>query len=121
VDWKIDDRGNLVIEGGQIVWVKDQDAIAQKIRMRLMTLLEESVYDVRAGTPYLQVIFEPGTSLDAIRFILEQRVLGTPGVTDVTLTPVLDPEERVLTVTGTASTIRGDVTFSVTLSPGTGL
>lgn len=117
MDLKIDNNSDLLIEGGDLTFVKNQDALAQHCQMRLATWLGESPYDRNGGTPYRQVIFAPGTSLTAIRFILENRATQTPGITGAVITPVLDPETRELTATGTATSIRGDVSFSINIAP----
>jgi hypothetical protein len=108
--------GDLAIVNGELAFVTGQDAIAQALAFRLRTFLGESRYNRSAGVPYLQVIFRPGTPLQAIKFILEGVAMGTPGVTGVTLDePVLDPLTRALTITGKALTIEGDVTFNITI------
>jgi hypothetical protein len=108
--------GDMVIVDGELQFVVGQEAIAQDIEMRLETWLGETVYDVNAGVPYLQVIFaERNPNLNAIRFILEAIVRRTPGVLSVVedFTTDLDRQTRVLTVTGTAVTIEGNVDFSL--------
>lgn len=117
MDLRVDGATDLLIQGGDLVLVKNRDAIAQHVRMRLQTWMGESVYDENGGTPYTQVIFAAGTSDDAIRFILETRTNDTPGVTGCAIQVVADRETRAMTATGTATTVDGDVTFSVTLSP----
>lgn len=108
--------GDLEIVDGELAWVTGQDAIAQDIGFRLRTFLRESRYNRNAGAPWTQVIFRPGTTDQSRRFILEQQVMGAPGVTGCSLeTPVIDPETRACTVTGKAVTIRGEVDFSITV------
>jgi hypothetical protein len=116
MDLQATSTGDLAIVDGELAWVTGQDAIAQHIAMRLRTFLGESRYNTSEGVPWVQVIFRPGTPDQSRRFILEQAVTGTPGVTGCTLdTPVVDPETRACTVSGKAITIEGDVDFSVTV------
>ena len=110
----------MVIENGELVWVTGQDAIAQHIDMRLKTFLGETVYDQAAVVPYLQIIFVKSTPLDSVQFILTDVVTSTPGVTGAELAVDLDSLTRVLTVTGNAQTIEGNVDFSVSITPGQG-
>lgn len=117
-DLKIGTNSDLLFENGDLVMVRDQEAIAQHCQMRLATWFSESVYDPTDGTPFLEVIFAPGTSTNAIVFVLEQRILATPGVLTVALTPSLDRESRELTVTGRGTTIQGDVVFSIEINSG---
>ena len=116
MDLQATSTGDLDIVDGELAWVTGQDAIAQHIAFRLRTWLGESRYNTSEGVPYLQVIFRPGTTDQSRRFILEQAVIGTPGVTGCTIdTPVIDPETRACTVTGKAITVRGEVEFNITV------
>jgi len=116
MDIKIDNNQDMLIENGDLVFVKDGNAISQHIGMRLRCWLGESPYDTKAGVPYLTVIFQPGTTPSAIIFILEQVILQTPGVTGVKLNYTLDRENRELTVTGTAESIDGPIDFTEVIS-----
>ena len=109
--------GDMDLTNGELSFVTGQAAIAQDIQMRLQTWLGETPYDLSAGVPYLQVVFVRATPLDSVQFILEQQVLNTPGVTGVELTLTLDRPNRTLSVTGTATSIEGDVDFTVAVTP----
>lgn len=114
MDILADSTGDMAIVDGEISLVTGQDAIAQHIAFRLRTFLAESRYNTADGTPWTQIIFRPGTPKESVRFILEQRVVGTPGVTGASIEqPVIDPLTREATVTGTAVTIDGEVNFAV--------
>lgn len=117
MDLKITDDNDLAIEGGDLVLVRDQEAIAQAIKMRLQHFLGESPYDKNGGTPWIQVIFEPSTPINAVRFVLQRRILGTPGVTGAVVELTPNPETRVVTGVARATTIEGDVEFSLELTP----
>lgn len=112
MDLRLDDY-DLFLENGELEFVTGGEAIRQDIEMRLRTWLGETPYDRSAGVPYLQIIFKRGTTLDAVNFILEQIVRDTPGVEEVLdFKPELDTKTRVLTVTGRARTIDGEIDFS---------
>jgi len=115
-DLKLTDS-DMDLTDGELSFVTGPAAIAQDITMRLRTWLGETVYDQSAGVPYLQVIFVKSTPVESVRFILTQVVLATPGVTGVDLNTDLDNLTRTLTVTGTATSIDGEVDFSVALTP----
>jgi len=117
MDLKINNVSDLLIQNGDLVFVKGGEAIAQHIRMRLATWLGETPYDEKAGMPYLTIIFQPNTTPEAVKFILERGVLSTPGVTGVNLDFVIDRQTRVLTVTGTATANDVDIDFSADISP----
>lgn len=104
---------DMDLTNGELSFVVSKDAIAQDVAMRLRTWLGETVYDTTAGVPYLQVIFkDKNPNLDSVKFILEQNVLRTPGVTGVALNLTLDTATRVLTVDGTVESIEGEIDFS---------
>lgn len=117
-DLKLTD-GDIDMTDGELSFVTGPEAIAQHIEMRLQTWFGEdgTVYDSSAGVPYLEIIFVKATPLASVQFILEQQVLNTPGVTGVDLSLDLNNLTRVLNVTGTATSIDGDVDFTVNLTP----
>jgi hypothetical protein len=112
MDLKLTDY-DMDLTDGDLSFVTGREAIAQHATMRLRTWLGETVYDTTAGVPWLQVIFkDKNPNLDSVRFILEQNILRTPGVTGVDLTLELDTLTRVLTVAGTMESVDGEIDFS---------
>ena len=108
--------GDMDLTNGDLSFVTGQDAIAQDINMKLGTWLGESVYDTTEGLPYLQVIFQgKNPNLNEIKAIVDAAVETVDGVISSDCTPALDRLTRVLTITGTAETIEGDVDFSKTV------
>lgn len=104
---------DLDITNGELSFVRSKDAIAQDVTMSLRTWLGETVYDLSAGVPYLQIIFkERNPNLTSIQFILEQNILRRPGVLTAALDLSLDTPSRVLTVTGTLTSIDGEIDFT---------
>ena len=112
----IDNDSDLLIENGDLVWVNKKDAVSQHVQMRLATWLAESPYDPAAGLPYLTIIFQPGTTAESVKFILEQAVMATPGITGVDLDFTVDRLTRELTVTGTATGDDVEIDFTVTVN-----
>lgn len=114
MDLRLTDEGDMFLEDGFLEFVIGQEAIGQHISQRLQTWLGETPYDLGAGVPYLQVIFASrNPNLAAVRFIIEAIILGTPGVISVVgFETVLNNETRELSITGTATTIEGNVDFS---------
>lgn len=115
---------DMLLVDDDIALTADQDlalvtlrpAIAQDIKMGLRTWLGETPYDTTEGVPYLQVIFAGTPDVVAAQFILEQNILRRPGVTGVTLEPLqLNPQTRVLTATGVATSEEGPIDFSFIL------
>jgi hypothetical protein len=104
---------DMDLTNGDLSFVNGAEAIGQAVTMRLRTWLGETVYDVSAGVPYLQVIFaERNPNLNSIQFILERTILNTPGVLTVALDLQLNREDRTLTVSGSATSIDGEIDFS---------
>lgn len=101
---------------GNLLLVEGTEAIGQHIEMRLKTFAEESVYNVDAGVPWLQVIFKGVYNPEATRFIIYQHVLDTPGVETVTLDPPeYDADTGEVSISGSATTIEGNVDFSAVI------
>jgi len=107
---------DLEIIDGDVSFVVGRAAIAQHIAMRLRTWLGESIYDRTAGAPYLQAIFVKGATAEAAGYILSLLVERTPGVISVDLDATLDRETRELRVSGTATTIDGEIDFEELLT-----
>ena len=110
---------DMQILNGDVSFVLGAEAIAQDITMRLRTFLGESVYDRSAGVPYLTIIFRRGADIATIENVLKEIVLATPGIlTIIELTIAsIDYQNRVLTVTGKASSINGEIDFSGSFEP----
>lgn len=100
MDLRITD-GDLDLSQSDFAFVTGLEAIRQDIELTFRTFLAESVYDRSAGVPYLQVIFQPGTSKEAVAFICERILLSIDGVTDVLeLDTAVDREAREFVGTG---------------------
>lgn len=116
MDLQATSTGDLAIVNGELAFVAGQAAIVQAIGFALRTGLAESRHNRAAGVPWIQIIFQVGTPDYAIKAILEQSILAVDGVLGVKLdTPALDRAARVLTVTGSATTVDGDVTIAVSV------
>jgi hypothetical protein len=101
VDFKLTGNGDLAVENGDFVFVTGIEAVKQDCAMTLRTWLGESVFNRNAGVPWIQIIFERGTPVHAVQFILENVLLGVDGVTDVIeLFVQLDRVTRAATITG---------------------
>jgi hypothetical protein len=104
---------DMDLTNGDLSFINGAEAIGQDVTMRLRTWLGETVYDQSAGVPYTQVIFaERNPNLNSIQFILEQTILNTPGMLTVELDLKLDRETRTLAVTGSGTSIDGEIDFS---------
>ena len=84
---------DIYLNGTDIAITTESDALPQKLKIRLQFLLEEWFLDNRAGLPYIQFIFEAGSSLEDINAIFRKEIKDTEGVTKINLlefTPDID-------------------------------
>lgn len=97
--------------------VRGRLATAQRLQMRYRTFLGESRYNRLAGVPWTQVVFVKGVTENAIRAVLEQVAINTPGVRRlVELTLAHDFVNRVTTGTCEVLTEDSEQTISVPLN-----
>ncbi len=98
----LDPNGDYTI--GQPFLVNSPQTVAQAISTRLGLWRGQWFVDTSDGTPYLTGVFgaRNGTDPDAA---IQQRILGTPGVTSITqYSSVYDPTERTFTVGASVQT-----------------
>ena len=94
-------EGDIELVDGDLPMIDGPEAVVQDIEMALRTWLGESADDRSVGVPYLQVIFQRGTTETAVQFIIKDRVKARQGVADVLeLSVVLDRVTRELTISG---------------------
>lgn len=75
--------GDLLLDGGRLVLLSGSEAVAQRVRVRLLTFLGEWRFDVNRGTPWLEQILGRAPDLSLITSILRQRIAETDGVSEV--------------------------------------
>lgn len=93
-------------------------AVAQRIKIALLTLLGEWPYDVSHGTPWFQAILVKGAPRAAIASHLRRRILSVPGVQRITaFNLAVNDEDRFATVTFAADTDAGPVGDTLNLTP----
>jgi len=85
VDIKFDSDHDMFLSGADIAFTTTDadDALVQKLTIRLQFLLNEWFIDNTAGVPYTQFIFEKGSSLSDIYTVLRQEILNTEGVISI--------------------------------------
>lgn len=119
-DLKLTAAGDLDVTGGDLQLTYDgpgstveqrKDARAQHLRQRLKLVLGEWFIDEDAGTDWFgQVIGQKNPNLAVVRALIEERVLGTPGIASVSrLDMDLDRTTRELSIALRAVTTEGDV------------
>jgi hypothetical protein len=87
-DLLLDDTGDLAIVGADLGLVGGIDAIRQHARMRLQFFLGEWFLDdpddPKIGTPLFQKVLIKNPDRSVLLNVFRQRLLGTPGIKDVT-------------------------------------
>lgn len=68
---------------GDIVWADNQDAIAQRIKIRLQMFRGEWFADERQGMPWFEDILIKPAQLPTLRAILTEAISTVPGVISV--------------------------------------
>lgn len=116
MDLKLTDF-DLDMTNGDLSFVTGIEAVRQDIEMSLRTWLAETPYDRSAGVPYIQIIFQRGTTIDAIRFIIERHIAGIDGVDGVNqLDTAVDKQTRTLTITGKVTALDQEFPIALEIS-----
>jgi hypothetical protein len=75
---------DLVIKNGDLQPVSDDAAIRQNIKQRLQHYIAEWFLDTSLGVPYYQFILVKNPNLDLVNATLQNVVVSTPGVLELT-------------------------------------
>lgn len=86
------------------------ETVAQAVRTRLLLWRGEWFLDVTDGTPWLQGILGHNTNYD---LEIQERILDTPGVTEIVSYSSSVDSTRALSVTATLNTEYGQVTVQL--------
>lgn len=102
-------RGDLLIQGTELVLVEGGDAVAQELTVRLRWWLGEWFLDQRQGVPYLQRILRKGVSPRTVRAIVRRQIGQVPGVARVdSLRVELGPLTREVAIDFEVVTVEGE-------------
>lgn len=105
--------GDYTLGGQDQFWQDSAEGVAQAIKTRLLLWAGEWFLDTTEGTDYQQQVlgFVPQQRRD---LELQQRITGTPGVTELLTYSSLVDAQRRLTVTATVATEFGSTTLTIT-------
>lgn len=111
---KLTASGDYTFGHGQEDFYRDvPEAVGQAARTRLLLWLGEWFLNIDEGTPYMQGILGK-YSVDVANTTIQDRVLGTQGLTDITnFVSEIDPDMRNLTVQFDIDTIYGPTAVEV--------
>ncbi len=107
-----DDNHDMHLDGSDIAFTNENNVLVQRLRIRLQFLFAEWFLNNQVGVPYIQFIFEQGSSIEVIYSIFRKEIKDTEGVDDIVslkLTP--DPNNKGLRVDFSVN--KGTVTDTV--------
>lgn len=97
-DLKLNASHDLQV-GSDLCLTDEEDAVVQRLSIRLQFLYEEWFLDNSVGVPYTQFIFKQGSSIQDIYEIFRKEIINTDGVENiVSLELTHDPDYKGLRV-----------------------
>lgn len=113
---KLDPAGDYTLGSGADFLVNSPEAVAQAVKTRLALWKGEWFINTADGTPYMGDILGKRYQRQNPDSVIKQRILGTPGVTEITsYSSAFDGSTRTFTVAATINTDYGAATISETL------
>jgi len=112
---KLNINGDLDISNNALSIVEKDDEIRQRLAQNLKTFYGEWFLDNSLGVPWLEIIFQKGTSPSQIEALLKDAILATKGIIRLDEFKELDftGNTRTLNVEFTVTTENGKtITFS---------
>lgn len=99
-DYELDDSGQPVFLFDDITDLTNYaQAVAQRLKSRWQFMLGEWYLDQRLGTPWTQVLFTKGVTIETLKRAFRTVALDTPGVRSITsLTVTIDRVNRQATL-----------------------
>jgi len=92
-------KNDIAYEDGKIKWVKGDDEIMQRVKVRLRRIFGEWFLYYTAGVPYFNGQMLGSNDYDYTRLTLREVILSTAGVTEcVALNLVNDPQTKKVSV-----------------------
>lgn len=100
-DWALGADGDLEITRGRTRVVRGNEALAQRLAIRLKFFRGDWFLDVAQGVPYHDFVLRKRTTPAVRREVFRRAIVTTRGVKElVSLDVELDPATRTLRVTG---------------------
>jgi len=118
-DLKLDaDTGDLVVESGDLVLIEDLDVVAQRLRLKLRTVVGEWFLDTTSGVDYFGKILRKGVQQSAVEAELRAAILGVPNVRALRrFESTYDPARRRFRLDFVVDTDFGTAEISTTVPP----
>lgn len=106
MDLKLNDDNDIFTTGQDLTLTSEEDEVIQELNVRLQFFQEEWFLDITAGLPYLQTIFQKGTSLKTITSLFINEINEIEEVDEILEFDLdFDNNKRVLTVTFKVQTV----------------
>ena len=100
----IDENGDWIFGIGRNAYLSKNAALAQQIRCRLFSFLNDCFFDLEAGVDWPNLL--GGKDPISLRLAVASSILNTPGVTGIKqLSTNLDPSTRKLSIVYEAQTV----------------
>lgn len=100
-DYELDDRGQPVfLEDNLSDLTSYAQSVAQRLKCRWQLMQGEWYMDQRQGTPWTQVLFRKGITVETLKLAFRKVATGTPGVRSITrLEVTIDKASRRASIT----------------------
>ena len=100
---------DLLVVGGDLALNDGVDAIAQALRIRLLTFKGEWFLDRRIGVPYREQIFSNRLKRTLVDTIWREAILASPGISSIqNFVSDFNPRTRVYSLVFSAITVKGE-------------
>jgi hypothetical protein len=100
---------DIVIQDNALQIVRGDDALRQALEFKLEFFQNDWFLDLAFGIPYYGRVFQRGVNEVDLYGIFQDAIISEPGIESVEdLNVVVDPQSRILRVTGQAFSEEGD-------------
>lgn len=108
---RLDTRHDMTFGHGFANMATEEEAVAQRVKTRLLLLFNEWFLDISDGVPYLPDVMKRPSNLPLAESIIKKRIIETEGVEELReFSMTLDRETRRLTIQAVATNIYGTTT-----------
>jgi len=107
---RLDSNHDMTFGQGLANYAKDQEAVAQNVKTRLLSIMGEWFLDDGFGVPYLSDICINPANIPLAESLIRQSILGTMGVKEITSFDLLfSHETRKLSIAVNLTTVYGTI------------
>jgi hypothetical protein len=105
---RLDDGHDMTFGQGVANMARNDEAVAQRVKTRLLLLFNEWFLDIGAGVPYLPDIMKRPSNLPLAESLIKKTIIETEGVAELrSFGMTFDANTRRLTVSATVTNIYG--------------